>query len=174
MAHNIEIKAYLQKTDALRSRVEQLADDGPVTLEQEDIFFNSSDGRLKLRKAGGDAELIYYERADDKAPVESQYMKTAVDGAEIEAILSIALGVRGTVSKRRDLYRIGQTRIHVDEVDGLGSFVELEVELEGGQSTADGEEIARDLMNKLGVREGDLVAEAYIDLLEMPQASPEE
>jgi predicted adenylyl cyclase CyaB len=170
LANNIEIKAYLQKTDALRARVEELAEGGPVTLVQEDVFFDSAAGRLKLRKSSGGAELIYYERPDDKAPVESQYMKTAVVAGEIEAILSIALGVRGTVRKRRDLYRIGQTRVHVDEVEGLGSFVELEVELGRGQSATEGEAIARDLMKELGVKEGDLVAEAYIDLLEIPQA----
>lgn len=172
MAQNIEIKAYLQTTDSLRERLEELADEGPATLEQEDVFFHSSAGRLKLRKSPSAAELIYYERPDQREPVESQYMKTPFeDASEIEAILSIALGVRGTVRKRRDLYRIGQTRVHVDDVDGLGSFLELEVELSGGQSPEQGEAIALELMHKLGVKRDDLVAEAYIDLLE---AAPED
>lgn len=176
MAQNVEIKAYLQKPAMLRTRVEELADDGATRLEQEDVFFDSANGRLKLRKFGdGGAELIYYERRDDRGPVESQYMKIPVeDGSRIEAMLSVALGVRGTVRKRRDLYRIGQTRVHIDEVDGLGSFLELEVELDGSQSTEAGREIARGLMDDLGVSDGDLIGEAYIDLLELPRVAPEE
>ncbi len=94
------------------------------------------------------------------------------DGALAEAMLSVALDVRGTVSKRRQLYRIGQTRIHLDEVDGLGSFLELEVELEPSQLPAEGKVIASDLMRKLGLDESKLVAEAYIDLLEAIPADP--
>ena len=102
-------------------------------------------------------------------------MKVPVEeGSGIEAMLSVALGVRGTVRKRRDLYRVGQTRVHIDEVDGLGSFLELEVELDGGQSTEAGQKIARGLMDELGVADGDLIGEAYIDLLELPRVAPEE
>ncbi len=172
MAHNVEIKAQLRDPDDLRARVEQLADQGPTVLEQEDVFFRSSAGRLKLRKFPDRAELIYYERPDSLEPVESEYMKVPVaDAGAIEAVLSVAVGVRGTVRKRRELYLVGSTRVHVDEVEGLGSFLELEVVLEGPQTIIDGNEIARDLMEKLGVQQDDLVANAYIDLLEQPASA---
>lgn len=167
MAHNVEIKAYLEEPEALEARLERLADSEPILLQQEDVFFYSRNGRLKLRKSGDRAELIYYERADAPEPTESQYLKTSIaDGATLEAMLSVALDVRGTVRKQRRLYRIGQTRVHLDEVEGLGSFVELEVELGAAQPPSEGRAIANELMEKIGVSEGDLVAAAYIDLLE--------
>ena len=78
----------------------------------------------------------------------------------------MALGVRGVVRKKRYLYLAGQTRIHLDDVEGLGQFMELEVVLRDGQSDADGQSIAEDLMAKLGVRTEDLLEGAYMDLLE--------
>lgn len=175
MAHNVEIKAYLEDPEALRERIEELADEGPTLLRQEDTFFHSRNGRLKLRRIDERAELIYYERSDAEEPTESQYLKMEVaDAATTEAMLSVALDVRGTVSKRRQLYRVGQTRVHVDEVDGLGSFVELEVELAAAQPSFEGEAIARELMKKIGLDESDLVAGAYIDLLEAEPAEREE
>jgi len=60
---------------------------------------------------------------------------------------------------------VGQTRVHCDEVDGLGHFMELEVVMKENQSAVEGEEIAKDLMSKLGIEETDLIEGAYIDLL---------
>jgi predicted adenylyl cyclase CyaB len=70
------------------------------------------------------------------------------------------------VRKRRLLYLVGRTRIHLDEVEGLGAFLELEVVLADGEEEAEGEVIARRLLADLGVRDEDRVAKAYIDLLE--------
>jgi predicted adenylyl cyclase CyaB len=80
--------------------------------------------------------------------------------------LAAALGVRGIVRKTRSLYLVGQTRLHVDEVEGLGQFMELEVVLRPEQNDAEGQAIADDLMVKLGVAESDLLEGAYMDLLE--------
>lgn len=167
MSRNIEIKARLAEPAALRARVEELAQAEPTLLEQEDIFFHSRHGRLKLRKEGDRSQLVYYERADDIEPAESQYfVESFANSATLEAMLSIALEVRGTVRKSRRVYQVGQTRIHIDEVLGLGSFLELEVELHATQDPADGEAAARELMEKLELSADDLVARAYIDLLE--------
>jgi predicted adenylyl cyclase CyaB len=73
--------------------------------------------------------------------------------------------VRGEARKRRWLYLAGQARIHLDEVEGLGTFLEVEVELQPGQSPAEGERIARELRRGLDVRDDDLVRGAYLDLL---------
>ena len=80
--------------------------------------------------------------------------------------MSLALGMRGVVKKTRYLYMVGQTRIHIDEVEGLGYFMELEVVMREGQSDAEGQDIAEDLMRRLGVREDALIEGAYMDLLE--------
>jgi len=76
------------------------------------------------------------------------------------------LGVRGVVVKTRHLYLAGQTRIHLDEVAGLGSYMELEVVLRPGQSDAEGQAVAEALMASLGIQPGDLLEGAYMDLLE--------
>ena len=72
--------------------------------------------------------------------------------------------------KTRYLYLVGQTRIHLDDVEGLGQFMELEVVLEEGQSDADGQRIAEVLMSALGVESEDLIDGAYMDLLEKPSS----
>jgi predicted adenylyl cyclase CyaB len=80
--------------------------------------------------------------------------------------LATALGATAVVRKQRTLLWVGQTRVHLDEVEGLGSFLELEVVLEADQSVARGTAIAHDLMARLGVDEDDLVPVAYVDLLQ--------
>ena len=83
----------------------------------------------------------------------------------MKTVLSRALGVRGVVRKERLLYIVGQTRVHLDNVAGLGSFVELEVVLRQGQSDAEGQMVARDLMAILDICEEDLLDRAYVDML---------
>jgi predicted adenylyl cyclase CyaB len=167
MQRNVEIKARVHDLVALRTAVERIADDGPETLCQTDTFFDSERGRLKLRElSNGRAELIHYERADMAEPAESQYVRARVpEPGELKLALSRALAVRATVRKKRTLFLVGQTRIHLDEVEELGSFVELEVVLAPGQSTLEGAEEASKLMRKLGIKKDDLVRGAYVDLL---------
>ncbi|KAK2519374.1 hypothetical protein Q9966_014000 [Columba livia] len=83
----------------------------------------------------------------------------------VEAVLGQALGVLGVVRKERLLFLVGQTRVHLDSVEGLGDFLELEVVLTEEQSVEDGERVACELMKELGVEEEDLISGAYLDLL---------
>ncbi len=169
MNRNVEIKAKVESLDAIEAWARELADEGPVVLEQEDTFFHGPRGRLKLRQRAGmaEAELIYYERSDSAEPKESRYaIHRTADPAGLRAALSAALGVRGVVRKRRTLYLIGPTRVHLDRVDQLGEFVELEVVLQPQQKVADGTAMARELLEKLGIPSSGLVSGAYIDLLE--------
>ncbi len=168
MPANIEIKARVSNPEELESRVGAMADGPGDTIFQEDTFFMIERGRLKLRTLSADrGELIYYERTDSAGPKRSDYLiaRTA-DPVSLETVLAAAHGVRGVVRKRRKLFMVGQTRVHLDEVDGLGSWMELEVVLEKGQSSADGAAIAAGLMRELGIADSDLVEGAYIDLLE--------
>jgi len=168
MGRNVEIKARLAEPDAVRKRVEALADDGPIGLDQEDTFFPCFRGRLKLRKIhGAHGELIFYQRPDGFEPKESQYKICRVsDAAALEAVLAVAYGVRGVVRKHRTLYKIGRTRVHLDAVDGLGAFLELEVVLGPSESVAEGGREAHDLMETLGVTSAALVDGAYVDMLD--------
>jgi predicted adenylyl cyclase CyaB len=168
MATNIEIKARVDDFEALRARAESLSDTPLEIIPQEDTFFNVEKGRLKLRLlAPTRGCLIYYERPDQGGPKRSEYhLAETRDPENLKIALSLALGVRGVVRKTRYLYMAGQTRIHLDDVEGLGHFMELEVVMDEGQSDAEGQAIAEDLMRRLGVREDALLEGAYMDLIE--------
>ncbi len=168
MPRNVEIKARVPDMGTVRARAAAMSDALAVVLEQEDTFFNVPDGRLKLRVfPDGKGELIAYRRPDAVGPKTSEYFVYRTPNPEaLKDLLTRALGIRGIVRKRRLLYLVGQTRIHLDEVEGLGAFLELEVMLSDRQLEAEGEAIARRLLADLGVRDEDLMSGAYIDLLE--------
>ena len=115
-------------------------------------------------------ELIRYKR-DDLAEVRrSDYSIARTPDPEIlHDILSRTLGVIGIVKKTRTLYLAGQTRIHIDQVEGLGDFLEFEVVLRENQSEDDGKHIANHLLADFGIDARDLHAEAYVDLLTVKQ-----
>lgn len=176
MKRNVEIKAKVTGLEAVRRIVEGLADSGPLELEQEDTFFVCPHGRLKLRRFGGcaEAELIYYERPESSGPRESRYIvHPTADPEGLREVLSAAFDVRGVVRKRRAVYVIGQTRVHLDQVEELGEFVELEVVLRAEQSASEGVTIAHELMEKLDISPNQLIDRAYIDLLQDREAGPQ-
>lgn len=168
MPSNIEIKARAQKFAEVKARVEHLSDTPVEVIPQEDIFFNTPQGRLKLRILPGEkAQLIYYSRPDREGPKRSDYhIYHSSEPENLKRVLEPAYGIRGIVRKTRYLYLVGQTRVHLDDVEGLGQFMELEVVLGEGQSDAEGQAIAQGLMAELGVESGDLLEGAYMDLLE--------
>ena len=167
VGRNVEIKALVNDFDTVHALVANIADSGPIDTLQEDTFFNYRKGRLKLRKfSDSDGELIYYDRENNSEPTECNY--TIVKTSEPDAIgkvLGESLGVRGVIRKRRTLYTTGQTRIHLDDVDGLGKFIELEVVLSPEQSVSDGRSVINSLMEKLGISKSDLIDCAYIDMI---------
>ena len=168
MPSNIEVKAYARNFVKIKARAAYLSDTPVEVIPQEDTFFNSPQGRLKLRvlpEAKG--QLIYYTRPDQEGPKRSDYhISYTADPANLKRVLELAYGIRGVVRKTRYLYLVGQTRVHLDDVEGLGQFMELEVVMQEGQSDAEGQAIAEDLMARLGVERSDLVEGAYMDLIE--------
>jgi len=165
---NIEIKARVRNFDEIRRRAEDLSDSSVEVIPQEDTFFNTPHGRLKLRLLAKDrAQLIYYTRPDQEGPKRSDYhISHSSDPANLKRVLELAYGIRGVVRKTRYLYLVGQTRVHLDDVEGLGQFMELEVVMQEKQSDAEGQAIAEALMASLGVDKTDLLEGAYMDLLE--------
>jgi predicted adenylyl cyclase CyaB len=167
VGRNVEIKARVSDLDALEAKVAPLADSGPQVILQDDTFFPCPRGRLKLRAfADGKGELIAYQRPDTTGVKTSTYAITPVtDSGEMVSTLAESLGVLGRVRKERRLYLAGPTRIHLDRVEGLGTFMELEVVLGREQDSAAGEAIAAGLMQQLGIEPADLISGAYMDLL---------
>jgi adenylate cyclase class IV len=164
---NIEIKARVADLAAVETRAGAIADSGPVDIAQDDTFFACPRGRLKLRElAPGQGQLIHYHRPDQGGPKLSDYVIAPTsDPAALREALTRAYGVAGRVRKHRRLYLAGRTRIHLDRVEGLGDYMELEVVLGPGDDTAGGEAEARRIMQALGVAEDDLVEGAYVDLI---------
>ena len=168
MPSNIEIKARVRDFAEIQSRAGRLSDFPVEVIPQEDTFFVTPRGRLKLRVlSDNQGQLIYYTRPDKGGPKRSDYhIYPTSDSENLKRILELAYGVRGIVRKTRYLYLIGQTRIHLDDVEGLGKFLELEVVMREEQSDAEGQAIAEELMSSLGVDRSDLLQGAYMDLLE--------
>jgi len=174
MSRNIEIKAKVNNSNHLRLLTEKIADTSTQLIFQEDTFFYSPSGRLKLRIFDPNrGELIYYQRSDQVGPKESNYMiSTTTEPHSLKEVLTSAYGVRGVIRKQRELYTVGQTRIHLDRVEGLGEFLELEFVMQIGQTDIEGIETLEDLMGKLGIERKDLINCAYIDLLnQMPTSA---
>lgn len=165
-ARNIEIKARVADLESVEARARAIASGPPVDLVQDDTFFACAHGRLKLRRFGdGRGELIHYVRADESGPKVSEYViSPAPEPEALHEALSRAMGVVGRVRKRRRLYLVDRTRIHLDEVEGLGFFVELEVVLREGESEDSGNAVAKDVMRLLGIAEAQRVRGAYLDL----------
>ncbi|XP_072034269.1 uncharacterized protein [Amphiura filiformis] len=171
MPSNIEIKARLTDPEFVKRTSLELSESKTADiLEQEDTFFNCQQGRLKLRvfKNQSDrvAKLISYERPDTTGPKHSLFSITPIHEPEaLKVTLTQALGVIGVVKKTRTLVHVGQTRVHIDDVYGLGQFMELEVMMRPGQNHEEGAKIAKDLKKKLGIKETDLIDCAYMDLI---------
>jgi len=166
MPRNVEIKARVPSLEAVEPLARAIATEGPIELSQDDTFFACAQGRLKLREfANGCGELIHYLRADESGPKTSCYSIVPTDAPEaLRETLSNAYGAAGRVRKLRRLYIADRTRIHLDRVEGLGAFVELEVVLRDDEPTESGHAVARQVMRQLGISEAQLVRGAYVDL----------
>lgn len=167
MARNVEIKARIASMDAVEPLAAALSGKPPVTIAQDDTFFACPNGRLKLRVfADGTGELIFYRRADDTGPKESFYVISPTSSPDtLREALALAYGLVGRVRKTRLLHMTGRTRIHLDRVEGLGDFLELEVVLRDGESVETGMAEAHELLASLQVKPEQLLSGAYLDLL---------
>ncbi|MDH4393325.1 MAG: class IV adenylate cyclase [Aquabacterium sp.] len=175
MPANVEIKARIASVQALLPLAQALSDDKHLQrIHQDDTFFAVPRGRLKLRVfSNGAGELIHYHRPDAAGPKLSDYVLVPVaDPDSLREALARACGLVGRVRKHRILALVGPTRIHLDQVEGLGDFLELEVTLHNGMSEAEGTAIAHALMARLGVAPGQLLQGAYLDLLRAQGATP--
>jgi adenylate cyclase class IV len=173
---NLEFKARLADRRALESALRRLGAHRDALLRQRDTYFHVTGGRLKLREQGGATELIAYQRTasgpagsqscpDAASHRWSRYTRTPVaDAAECLASLTAAHGLRGVVTKLRRVWLYENARIHIDDVDGLGQFAEIEIV--DPQSEKDARAQLAALLLALGLDPTSAISGSYIDLLE--------
>jgi predicted adenylyl cyclase CyaB len=164
---NLELKAVATNLPRFRRILRELgARPEPRPLDQVDSYFATPSGRLKLRQRKGEsaAELIVYVRPDAARARTSEYQKLPVaDAAGMLRLLRAMFEPAACVRKRRELWLHGGTRVHLDRVAGLGTFVEIEVAFTGDATRA--RRVMRMLRDRLGIGPGDVLACSYADLL---------
>jgi adenylate cyclase class 2 len=164
---NIEIKARTNNTAAIRQYLLQQGADCKGTDHQTDTYFIVPHGRLKLRQGSIENNLIYYERNDQPGPKQSDFQLVPVaDGAPLKALLTKALGVKVVVAKKREIWFIDNVKFHIDELDSLGDFVEIEASNKNADiPVATLHEQCNRYMQAVGIRDEDLVFNSYSDML---------
>jgi predicted adenylyl cyclase CyaB len=165
---NLEMKCRHPDLASVRKALGRLGAKAGELDVQTDTYFHVSRGRLKLRETDGrPAVLIWYDRADENRVRGSDYHLTPVTDAEsMKAVLAAALGVRGQVHKRREVYLWHNVRIHLDDVVGVGTLLELEAVLSATESEAISQIRLDRLCEALGIQPAEVIAGSNIDLLE--------
>lgn len=169
---NIEIKARLHDVSAAHRALAQFDAAPAGSLHQRDVYFHAPRGRLKLRfsahhdAGAAHAELIAYERPDLASPRASTYERIPMPDAEaLLRGLDATLGRRGEVRKTRVVFLHTNVRIHLDDVEGLGHFIEIEAVVDAAHDEATCHAQAATWMQRLGIGACDIEPRSYIDLL---------
>ena len=124
---NVEIKARCSNHQTIREILHTRHADCRGTDHQIDTYFKVNHGRFKLREGNIENALIYYEREDQEGPKQSSVtLVPTTPGSPLKALFTQALGILMVVEKRRDIYFIDNVKFHLDKVEGLGTFVEIE------------------------------------------------
>lgn len=164
---NVEIKARCTDPSFIRNYLISNKAEFKGTDEQTDTYFNVSNGRLKLREGNIENNLIWYERKNQAGPKDSHFILTKVEDIKgLKDSLIKANGIKIVVRKRREIYYIKNVKFHIDEVPGLGSFVEIEA----GNKLADLsqqqlKEQCDFYLKEFGIKEKDLIEVSYSDML---------
>jgi len=165
---NIEFKARCADLERARAALAVEGASGPDVDHQIDTYFRVPNGRLKLREGTVERALIHYDRPDTLDPKRSDVTlySTGADASALKSALTAALGVLIVVDKRREIYFVGNVKVHLDRVEQLGTFVEVEAIADDTHHT---EAVLRAqcerMLDALGVSTDDLVAVSYSDLL---------
>ncbi len=164
---NVEIKAACDDPRRVRAALRAAGAECRGTDRQVDTYFRVPRGRLKLREGDIENHLIHYDRPDTAGPKRADVLLAdARPGGALKALLARALGTLVVVSKRREIWLAGNVKLHVDEVDGLGSFVEIEARAPAGErGEAELLDQCRLWMARLDIRDEHLIDRSYSDLL---------
>ncbi len=165
---NIELKTRCRDLAAALASVRTLSPLVDTGVQRQiDTYFQVPNGRLKLREiVGVKSELIWYDRSNEAKSRQSDYRLTPISHpAELKISLATALGVRGEVVKDRHVLLWHNVRIHLDAVQGLGSFIEFEAVISGDETEATGHERLAQLCELLKLAPADYLDRSYSDLM---------
>jgi predicted adenylyl cyclase CyaB len=165
MPRNLELKARISSQSEAVQFARSLHAQSKGILLQRDIYYKVSHGRLKLRIINNhNAELIFYHRPNKKGSRYSDYFILPVDdAARTNALCTSAFGQKGVVEKKRRLFLFKNSRIHLDVVRGLGTFIEFEVQVKYGKQQA--QKLLELLSHEFNIRQSSIVPGSYSDLL---------
>jgi len=163
---NIEIKAKSDNNDKIRSILKEKNADFKGVDHQIDIYFKVPEGRLKLRQGNIENSLIFYRRENSAQPKESDVsLYRAKEIKDLKEVLENSLGVLVTVDKQREIYFIDNVKFHLDKVNDLGEFVEIEAI---GNREEERETLLKQCnfyLHLFGIKDNDLVSVSYSDML---------
>lgn len=165
---NIEFKARMRDEKRVRAALKSLRPRVVGTDHQVDTYFNTRTGRLKLRQGNIENALIFYQR-QDAAKVRSSHVLLGAfsDPAQTRAlkrVLTSALGVAAVVDKIREIYFVGNIKIHLDRVRGLGKFLEVEAFVQK-ENFRHGRKQAEEIKEMFGVLPEEILPHSYSDLI---------
>ena len=164
---NVEIKAKCGNPYGIRNYLLANNAEFKGVDEQVDTYFNVRNGRLKLREGNIENNLIFYERVNQAGPKNSHFHLVKVkDEKAMKEILTKSIGVKTVVKKKREIYYISNVKFHVDEVPGLGSFIEIEAgNILADLSMEQLKEQCDFYMLEFGIEKEDLVEVSYSDMV---------
>lgn len=164
---NIEIKAACLQPDIIRTYLLQKGANFKGIDFQTDTYFNTSSGRLKLREGNIENNLIYYQRENTAGAKSSSFDLLKVEDAPLlKQMLQKAIGIKVMVKKKREIYYIENVKFHIDEVEGLGSFIEIEAGNVLAKKTKEELQQQCDFyIKEFGIRPEDFIAVSYSDML---------
>jgi adenylate cyclase, class 2 len=164
---NLEAKFRLGDAVLARKRAEAIGFDFRGVLSQHDTFFATPHGKLKLRIQPDGAWLIHYQRRPDSKLEVSNYQIAAVaDSSRVREVLAAALGIIAEVSKTRVLLVRRNIRLHLDKVEGLGDFGEIEAVLSPDNAPHDYQAEIAGILDALQIRASELIQPSYFELIQ--------
>ncbi len=164
---NVEIKAYCDNHDKIREILKSKEAEFKGIDHQIDAYFNTNNGRLKLREGNIENYLIFYERENKPGPKQSKVILfDNIKGSPLKDILVKSQGILAVVDKKREIYFINNVKFHLDVVANLGNFMEIEaIDIDGTMRRDDLRNQCQYYLGLFDISKGDLLSESYSDMI---------
>lgn len=169
---NAEIKAVCRDHAAIRAILRKLNAQFIGADSQTDTYFNVPTGRLKLREGLIENALIYYRRPDNDVPkLSGVILFNSPDLNGLKTLLTTALGIKVIVVKQREIYFVNNIKIHLDSLENLGEFVEIEaIDANGNRTQAELLDQCQKMIIHFDIHPDDLLTGSYSDMVLNKQA----